>query len=254
LNGYRKPDRRKANMKDSKRNTFRAMRWAMTAVFVLSAATVAAAQAASTEYKGAKRDPFDHYKPRLARKVEKKVPMPVPVPGIQSRIDKYKAQKLAAMNLQQAAPKPTTALTLSEVEVIGIFRTPRGYAAMVQATPINLSYVVYPGEQFYDGMLVAIEETRLVFRRQTRWTDGRTDVAVESKALRQPNAVKDSLTAQKPAAPAAAASEGKSDVNALVEILKALAAGAQQQQQSQPQGSADAQQQQPQGSVANAKP
>jgi hypothetical protein len=154
------------------------------------------------------------------------------------------------MNLQQAAPKPTTALTLSEVEVIGIFRTPRGYAAMVQATPINLSYVVYPGEQFYDGMLVAIEETRLVFRRQTRWTDGRTEVAVESKSLRQPNAVKDSLIAQKPPAPAA--SEGKPEVNALVEILKALAAGAQQQQQ--PQGSADAQQQQQQGSVANAKP
>lgn len=229
-------------MKDSKRNTFRAMRWAMTAVFVLSAATAAAAQAASTEYKGAKRDPFDHYKPRFARKVEKKVPMPMPIPGIQARIDNYKAQKLAAMNLQQAAPKPTTALTLSEVEVIGIFRTPRGYAAMVQATPINLSYVVYPGEQFYDGMLVAIEETRLVFRRQTRWTDGRTEVAVESKPLRQPNAVKDSLTAQKPVAPAAAASEGKPEVNALVEILKALAAGAQQQQP------------QPQGSVANAKP
>jgi hypothetical protein len=238
-------------MKDSKRNMFRAMRWAMTAAFVLSAATAAAAQAASTEYKGAKRDPFDRYKPKLARKVEKKVPAPVPVPGIQARIDNYKAQKLAAMNLQQAAPKPTTALTLSEVEVIGIFRTPRGYAAMVQATPINLSYVVYPGEQFYDGMLVAIEETRLVFRRQTRWTDGRTEVAVESKPLRQPNAVKDSLTAQKPAAPAATATEGKPEVNALVEILKALAAGAQQQQQQQPQGSADAQQQ---GSVANAKP
>jgi hypothetical protein len=249
---YRKPDRRKANMKDSKRNTFRAIRWAMTAAFVLTAATAAAAQAASTEYKGAKRDPFDHYKPRLARKVEKKAPAPVSVPGIQSRIDNYKAQKLAAMNLQQAAPKPTTALTLAEVEVIGIFRTPRGYAAMVQATPINLSYVVYPGEQFYDGMLVAIEETRLVFRRQTRWTDGRTEVAVESKALRQPNAVKDSMIAQKPASPAATAAEGKPEVNALVEILKALAAGAQQQQQPQ-QGSTDAPQQQ-QSSVANAKP
>ncbi|HKG14932.1 MAG TPA: hypothetical protein VKB12_16520, partial [Pyrinomonadaceae bacterium] len=153
-------------------------------------------------------------------------------------------------------PKPTTALTLSEVEVIGIFRTPRGYAAMVQATPINLSYVVYPGEQFYNGMLVAIEETRLVFRRQTRWSDGRSDVAVESKPLRQPNAVTDSLTAQKPAAPATmdaaaaaaaaatANSNNKSDVNVLVEVLKALAAGAQQQQQQQ--GSADGQ--------ANAKP
>lgn len=252
-------------MKDSKRNTLRAIRSALTAALVLTAATAAAAQAASTEYKGARRDPFDRYKPKLSRKVEKKVPAPLPVPPIQARIDNYKAQKLAAMNLQQPAPKPTTALTLSEVEVIGIFRTPRGYAAMVQATPINLSYVVYPGEQFYNGMLVAIEETRLVFRRQTRWSDGRNDVAVESKPLRQPNAVTDSLTAQKTgtgaaatpatmdasaAATAAAQVNASSkpevrELNALVEVLKALAAGAQQQQQQQ-QGSAEGQ--------SNAKP
>jgi hypothetical protein len=248
-------------MKDSKRNTLRAIRSALTAALVLTAATAAAAQAASTEYKGARRDPFDKYRPKLARKVVKKVPAPLPVPPIQARIDNYKAQKLAAMNLQQPAPKPTTALTLSEVEVIGIFRTPRGYAAMVQATPINLSYVVYPGEQFYNGMLVAIEETRLVFRRQTRWSDGRNDVAVETKPLRQPNAVTDSMTAQKSAAgpstmdataaaSAAAAVNASSkpevkELNALVEVLKALAAGAQQQQQQQ-QGSAEGQ--------SNAKP
>lgn len=247
-------------MKDSKRNMLRAIRSALTTALVLTAATAAAAQAASTEYKGARRDPFDKYKPKLARKTEKKAPAPLPVPPIQTRIDNYKAQKLAAMNLQQPAPKPTTALTLSEVEVIGIFRTPRGYAAMVQATPINLSYVVYPGEQFYNGMLVAIEETRLVFRRQTRWTDGRNDVAVETKPLRQPNAVTDSLTAQKPATPAtmdaasaaaaaaqvnASSKPESKELNALVEILKALAAGAQQQQQQQ-QGSAEGQ--------SNAKP
>jgi hypothetical protein len=237
-------------MKDSKRNTFRAIRSALAAALVLSAATAAAAQAASTEYKGAKRDPFDHYKPKLARRVDKKVPAPLPVPAIQARIDNYKAQKLAAMNLQQAAPKPTTALTLSEIQVTGIFRTPRGYAAMVEATPIKLSYVVYPGEQFYDGMLVAIEETRLVFRRQTRWNDGRTEVAVETKALRQADAVRDSMTAQKTST--AAASEAKPEVNALLEVLKALAAGSQQQQQpqqQQQQGSAEAQ-----GSSANSKP
>jgi hypothetical protein len=233
-------------MKDSKRNTFRAIRSALTAALVLSAATAAAAQAASTEYKGAKRDPFDHYKPKLARKVEKKVPAPLPVPEIQARIDNYKAQKLAAMNLQQVAPKPTTALTLSEIQVTGIFRTPRGYAAMVEATPIKLSYVVYPGEQFYDGMLVAIEETRLVFRRQTRWNDGRTEVAVETKPLRQANGVRDSMTAQRTST--ASASEAKPEVNALLEVLKALAAGAQQQQPQQ-QGSAEAQ-----GGSANSKP
>ena len=231
-------------MKDSKRNTLGAVRWALTVAFVLSAAATAAAQAASTEYRGAKRDPFGPYKVRVPRKSEKKAPAPVPVADIQVRIDNYKAQKLAAMNLQQMAPKPTTALTLSEIEVTGIFRTPRGYAAMVWAAPIKLSYVVYPGEQFFDGMLVAIEETRLVFRRTTRWTDGRTEVAVETKPLRQPNAVTDSMTAQKGTGSGATASaDGKSEINALVEVLKAIAAGAQQQQQQQQQqqGGAEAQ-------------
>src|SRR5215207_8947122 len=149
------------------------------------------------------------------------------------------------MNLQQAAPKPTTALLLSEVQVKGIFRTPRGYAAMVEATPIKLSYVVYPGEQFYNGMLVAIEESRLVFRKQTRWTDGRTDVAVETKVLVQPSAA-DALTAQRTDQPAPAAEEKKSELTALVEALKALAASGAQQQQ---QGGAEAQ-----GANPQAKP
>ena len=125
------------------------------------------------------------------------------------------------------------------MQVIGIFRTPRGYAAMVEATPIKLSYVVYPGEQFYDGMLVAIEESRLVFRKQTRWTDGRNDVAVESKALVQPSAA-DALTAQRTEQPAQAAGEKKSELTTLVEALKALAAAG-AQQQAQPQGGAEAQ-------------
>ena len=36
---------------------------------------------------------------------------------------------------------------------------------MVHATPINLSYTIYPGEKFFDGQLVAIEENRLTFRK-----------------------------------------------------------------------------------------
>src|SRR5947209_20577344 len=119
--------------------------------------------------------------------------MPVPVPPIQARIDNYKAQKLAAMNLQQTAPKPTTALLLNEVQVTGIFRTPRGYAAMVEATPIHLSYTIYPGETFFDGQLVAIEEDRLVFRHEVRWTDGRRDRNVSTMPLRAANGVTDSM-------------------------------------------------------------
>src|SRR5215204_2186628 len=194
------------------RHTPSTLKGLLAVALVAAAAASAPAQTASSTYRGAPRDPFTKYKPALKRKVEKKVAAPVAVPPIQQRIERYKAQKLAAMNLQQAAPKPTTALLLSEVQVKGIFRTPRGYAAMVEATPIKLSYVVYPGEQFYDGMLVAIEETRLVFRKQTKWTDGRNVVAVETKSLVQPSAV-DQLTAQRESQPAAtAAEEMKSDV------------------------------------------
>src|SRR5438270_8570956 len=224
-------------MRDRNRHTLGALKATLAVALLLSLAAAAAAQTASTTYRGTARDPFTKYKPQLKRAAPKKVLAPVPVPPIQARIDGYKAQKQAAMNMQQPAPNPTTALTLSEVQVIGIFRTPRGYAAMVEATPINLSYVVYPGERFYDGMLVAIEETRLVFRRQTRWTDGHTEVAVETKPLRQANAVADSMAAQRPSVAGgtggAAPAGSKTDVNALVEVLKALAASASEQQQRQ---------------------
>jgi hypothetical protein len=141
------------------------------------------------------RDPFVPYRPVVKTKVVKVQAVPVTPPSIQTRIDSYKAQKLEAMRAQKPAPKPTTALLLGEMQVIGIFRTPRGYAAMVEATPIKLSYVVYPGEQFYDGQLVAIEESRLVFRLETRYTDGKSQISVEVKPLRQANAVTDSMAA-----------------------------------------------------------
>ena len=233
------------------RHTPSMLKGLLAAALVAAAAATAPAQTASSTYRASQRDPFAKFKPTLRRKVEKKKAAPVAVPAIQARIENYKAQKLAAMNLRQAAPKPTTALLLSEVQVKGIFRTPRGYAAMVEATPIKLSYVVYPGERFYDGMLVAIEEARLVFRKQTKWTDGRTVVAVESKPLVQPSAA-DQLTAQRETQAAApAAEEKKSDVVQLIEALKALAAGASQQQGgaggNPPQQGAEPQPAQPQG-------
>ena len=143
------------------------------------------------------RDPFRKYEP--PRPVAKKSAQ-VLMPTIQDRIQQYRAQKLAAMNAHVPAPKPTTALLLNEVQVVGITHTPRGYAAIVEATPIKLSYVIYPGERFYDGQLVAIEDARLVFRRETVFGDGRRERSVEMKSLRQPNAA-DAMTAVK-AAPA----------------------------------------------------
>ena len=138
------------------------------------------------------RDPFRKYEPpRAPVKASRDT---IPIATIQERLNNYKAQKVAAMNARMPAPKPTTALLLSEIEVIGISRSPRGYAAIVEAIPIKLSYVIYPGEPFYDGQLVAIEDNRLVFRQETVFTDGRRERTVKYKPLRQPTPVNSMIT------------------------------------------------------------
>src|SRR5260370_4014526 len=155
------------------------------------------------------RDPFKHYEPvRKLRPGGTKHEQP----SIQVRIERNRAQKLAAAAAHVAPPKPTTALMLNEIQVNGIFRTPRGWAAMVEATPIKLSYVVYPGESFFDGQLVAIEESRLIFRRDTVWTDGHKDKSVEIKPLRQPSPV-EAMTSPKATPTNAPASESGAGVS-----------------------------------------
>jgi hypothetical protein len=158
------------------------------------------------------RDPFKKYEP--PRLVVKKTGGLVMPPSIQERIEQYKAQKLAAMSARVAAPKPISAFLLSEVQVVGISRSPRGYAAIVEASPIKLAYVIYPGERFYDGQLVAIEDNRLVFRRETVYSDGKRERSVEMKPLRQASTISALAAAAAKASsdnPTAAAPEKKSD-------------------------------------------
>lgn len=152
------------------------------------------------------RDPFRKYVPSV--RVSSKKGGPIMPPSIQERIAQYKVQKQAAMSARIAAPKPTTAFLLSEMQVVGISRSPRGYAAIVEASPIKLAYVIYPGERFYDGQLVAIEDNRLVFRRETVYSDGRRERSVEMKPLRQPSAV-DALAATSTAPTSSAAAESE---------------------------------------------
>jgi hypothetical protein len=181
------------------------------------------------------KDPFDT--PPFLKKKEPKIVTPVKTtpkvakagppapslvkpPDIQARVNYYKEQKRACIIEQCTPPKPTTAFLIEEIEVAGIFRTPRGYAAMVNAKPIGLSYVIYPGENLYDGQLVAIDEDHAVFRHHLNWSDGRIEEKIERKALRQAT-VNDPLLEEKkspgaatpppaaaPAAPAAAPTEG----------------------------------------------
>jgi hypothetical protein len=191
----------KHEMKTSMRRLIGAM---LTAAVILTSGLALTAKAQETETPAKKpakrsvaggRDPFRRYE--AARPVAKNSREESPVPTIQERITNYRAQKVAAMNARMPAPKPTTALLLSEIQVIGISKSPRGYAAIVEATPIKLNYVIYPGEPFFDGQLVAIEDNRLVFRRETVFANGSRERSVEYKSLRQPAPV-NSVTAVAP--------------------------------------------------------
>ena len=144
----------------------------------------------------AQKDPFEkpgYAKPRkvvvgTGGKPVKVGPPPimqVGAPPIEQRIEYYKRLREDAVANDTPMPKVTSVLTLNEMAVTGIFRTPRGYAAMVEATPIKLSYTIYPGEKFFDGQLVAIEENRLIFRKVMKMSNGKYVASVENKALRQ---------------------------------------------------------------------
>ena len=119
------------------------------------------------------------------------------------RIERYRAQKVAAANAHVAAPKPTTALLLSEVQVTGIFRTPavgRRWSKLHRSLPNSPMWFIL-AKSFFDGQLVAIEEGRLVFRRDIVWTDGRREKSVEIKPLRTPSPV-EAMTSTQSAAEA----------------------------------------------------
>jgi hypothetical protein len=186
-------------------------------VLVMAGAAATHAQQASSNFRGTPRDPFA--KRKFNTKPVKPGPKLIEAPPVEARIQQYKERKAAAVAAQLPAPKPTTAFLLNEVHVTGIFRTPRGWAAMVEADPIKLSYTVYPGETFFNGMLVAIEETRLVFRRESRWSDGRREQTVEMKPLALPNAVKDGMTT---AAAATGATTGTTAAPSLPDLGGAL--------------------------------
>ncbi|MEO6654967.1 MAG: hypothetical protein ABIO36_02695 [Pyrinomonadaceae bacterium] len=142
----------------------------------------------------AQRDPFQkpgYMKVRTpapassGKPAKSTIPVNYDPPMIEARIEYYKRLRETAAANGTTLPKVTSVLTLNEMAVTGIFKTPRGYAAMVEATPIKLSYTIYPGEKFFDGQLVAVEENRLVFRKVTKVGEGKFVASVENKPLKQ---------------------------------------------------------------------
>lgn len=126
--------------------------------------------------------------PGTGQKPPKPLPppvVPVGTPAIEQRINYYKQMRLQAAENGQPLPKVTSVLTLDEMSITGIVRTPRGIAALVEAKPIDLNYTIYPGDKFFDGQLVAIEENKLVFRKVIKMTNGKFIATVENKPIRE---------------------------------------------------------------------
>ncbi len=155
----------------------------------------------------AQRDPFA--KPGFMRPRPTVVAKPKPVkvekpvvnyapPPVEARVEYYKRMREAAAASGAPMPKPTSVMTLSELAVSGIFKTPRGYAAIVEAIPIKLSYTIYPGEKFFDGQLVAVDEARLVFRKVTKVGEGKFVSSVENKGLKPFGTKAEATTAAAP--------------------------------------------------------
>ena len=68
-------------------------------------------------------------------------------------------------DLRSAAPRPDgiPGLLIDEIKLTGIFRTSRGYVAQVAGPP--KSYLLKEGDQLYDGDVVAISKTEVVFKQ-----------------------------------------------------------------------------------------
>lgn len=183
----------------------------------------------------AQRDPFE--KPAWARTRDPRVagtgtgtggakvgstPESFGVPAVEQRIDYYKRLRQDAVANGLPVPKVTSVLTVDELSVTGIFKTPRGYAAIVEATPIKLSYTIYPGDKFFNGQLVAVEENRLVFRKVSKISRDKFVSSVENKPLRK-YTDQEMIQGTAPAGATEARSDAPTNAPAFVQDGKAVA-------------------------------
>jgi hypothetical protein len=62
-------------------------------------------------------------------------------------------------------PEGVPGLLIDEVTLTGIFRTGQGFIAQVQAADKDKSYLLKIGDQLYDGDVVSITGTEVVFKK-----------------------------------------------------------------------------------------
>lgn len=63
-------------------------------------------------------------------------------------------------------PEGIPGLMIDEIDLLGIWRTPKGYVAQVRAS--NKSYLLREGDQLFDGDVVSIAKGEVVFKQQVQ--------------------------------------------------------------------------------------
>jgi hypothetical protein len=84
-----------------------------------------------------------------------------------NRRDPFKSLLIAADRPEFRGPRPegVPGLLIDEIDLKGIFRTSRGYIAQVTAANQKKSYLLKEGDQLYDGDVVTINRTEVVFKQ-----------------------------------------------------------------------------------------
>lgn len=70
--------------------------------------------------------------------------------------------------LRGPRPEGIPGLLIDEIALIGVLRTPSGWIAQVQAADKQKSYLLKEGDQLYDGEVVSIDRSEVVFKQEVR--------------------------------------------------------------------------------------
>jgi hypothetical protein len=84
-----------------------------------------------------------------------------------NRRDPFKSLLIAPDRPEFRGPRPegVPGLLIDEIDLKGIFRTARGYVAQVNAANQKKSYLIKEGDQLYDGDVVSIGKSEVVFKQ-----------------------------------------------------------------------------------------
>ncbi len=84
-----------------------------------------------------------------------------------NRRDPFKSLLTKPDRLELRGPRPEgiPGLLIDEVDLTGIFKTKKGFVAQIKAANQNKSYLLREGDQLYDGDVVTIRRTEVVFKQ-----------------------------------------------------------------------------------------